>query len=212
MISTESASMAENSLARSPLGHFTAITHADDALSMRELPFRGVIDLRLDQRDKGARDAAELALVVALPEAGRCVVGATGSVLWLGPDEFLVVTEPEREITVLASLLGALRGRRAAVIDISDSRTIIALSGVHARDVLAKGCGIDLHPRSLALGHCAQSFLAKARIALYQLDDAPTYHILVERSLAEYLWLWLADAAEEFRGTSFTTTTAAKVG
>jgi sarcosine oxidase, subunit gamma len=204
--------MAESSLARSPLAHLAAVTRSDAGLSMRELPFRGVIDLRLDQRDKGARDAAELALVVALPEAGRSVIGAAGSVLWLGPDEFLIVTEPERETAVAASLLGALRGRRAAVIDISDSRTIIALSGFHARDVLAKGCGIDLHPRSLAPGQCAQTFLAKARIALYQLDDAPTYHILIERSLAEYLWLWLADAAAEFRGSSFATATATKVG
>jgi sarcosine oxidase subunit gamma len=204
--------MAESSLARSPLAHLAAVTRSDAGLSMHELPFRGVIDLRLDQRDKGARDAAELALVVALPEAGRSVIGAAGSVLWLGPDEFLIVTEPERETAVAASLLGALRGRRAAVIDISDSRTIIALNGFHARDVLAKGCGIDLHPRSLAPGQCAQTFLAKARIALYQLDDAPTYHILVERSLAEYLWLWLADAAAEFRGSSFATATATKVG
>jgi heterotetrameric sarcosine oxidase gamma subunit len=200
--------MAESSLARSPLGHFAATTHADAALSMRELPFCGVIDLRLDQRDKGARDAAELALVVALPEAGRSVIAAAGSVLWLGPDEFLIVTEPERQTSVAASLLGALRGRRAAVIDISDSRTIIALSGVHARDVLAKGCGLDLHPRSFAPGQCARSSIAKAGVALYQLDDAPTYHILVERSLAEYLWLWLADAAAGFRGSGSTTTAA----
>jgi len=200
--------MAENPLARSPLGHFANIANADGGLSMREVPFRGVIDLRLDQRDKGARDAAELALVIALPEAGRSVIGAAGSVLWLGPDEYLIVTEPGREVALVASLLGALRGRRAAVIDISDSRTMIALSGFHARDVLAKGCGIDLHPRSLAPGHCAQSFIAKARVTLHQLDDAPSYHILVERSLAEYLWLWLADAAEEFLESPIATTAA----
>jgi sarcosine oxidase subunit gamma len=200
--------MADSPLARSPLAHFAAIIDPDAGLSMRELPFRGVIDLRLDRRDRGARDAAELALVVALPEAGRSVIGPAGTVLWLGPDEFLIVTEPEREIGVAASLLGALRGRRAAVVDISDSRTIIALGGVHARDVLAKGCGIDLHPRSFAPGQCARSSLAKAGVALYQLDDTPTYYILVERSHAEYLWLWLADAAAEFRGSSFTATAA----
>ena len=203
--------MAESPLARSPLGHFANIVNADGGLSMREVPFRGIIDLRLDQRDKGAHDAAELALVIALPDSGRSVIGAAGSVLWLGPDEYLVVTEPGRELALVASLLGALRGRRAAVIDISDSRTMIALSGFHARDVLAKGCGIDLHPRSLAPGHCAQSFIAKARVTLHQLDDAPSYHILVERSLAEYLWLWLADAAGEFRGSS-TATTAIRLG
>ena len=75
--------MVESPLARSPLAHFAAITDSGTGLSMRELPFRGVIDLRLDQRDRGARDAAELALVVALPEAGRSVIGPAGNVLWL---------------------------------------------------------------------------------------------------------------------------------
>src|SRR5260370_29060063 len=148
MISREIASMVESPLARSPLAHFAAITDSGTGLSMRELPFRGVIDLRLDQRDRGARDAAELALVVALPEAGRSVIGPAGNVLWLGPDEFLIVTEPEREIAVAASLLSAFRGRRAAGIDLRASRTIIAPSGVHAPDVLAKGGGMRLHPRS----------------------------------------------------------------
>ena len=102
----------------------------------------------------------------------------------------------------MATLSAALRGRRGAVIDISDSRTIIALSGKRARDLLAKGSGLDLHPRQFAPGQCAQSFLAKVKVALLQLDDTPSYHIVVERSVAEYLFLWLADAAREFSAGS----------
>ena len=193
--------MAETAQARSPLAHLAAPAGAA-TLAMRELAFRGLIDLRVDPRDKGAWAALESALVAALPQANRSVECAAGSVLWLGPDEFLVITEAGRETALAASLSAALRGRRGAVIDITDGRTIMALAGRHARDLLAKGSGLDLHPRSFAPGHCAQSFLAKVKIALHQLDDAPSYQIIVERSVAEYLFLWLADAAREFSAGS----------
>ncbi len=190
--------MVEGPAARSPLMHIPAPAFGD-GLTLREIPFLGLIDLRIDPRDKGAWGAAESALVATLPEANRSADCSAGTVLWLGPDEFLVVTEPGREAALAAALSAALRGRRGAVVDITDSRTTIALSGSHARDLLAKGSGLDLHVRAFAPGHCAQSFLAKVKIALRQLDDAPSYHIIVERSVAEYLWRWLADAAGEYR-------------
>jgi len=190
--------MVEAPTARSPLMHLAAPAFGD-GLSLREIPFLGLIDLRVDARDKGAWGAVESALVATLPEANRSAECPNGSVLWLGPDEFLVVTEPGREATLAASLTAALRGRRGAVVDISDSRATIALSGLHARDLLAKGSGLDLHPRAFSPGRCAQSFLAKVKIALRQLDEAPSYQIIVERSVAEYLWRWLVDAASEYR-------------
>jgi sarcosine oxidase subunit gamma len=193
--------MAETATARSPLGHLPAPA-LGTALTLHEKPFHGMVLLRLNLRDKGAREAVESAMVTSLPEANRAVAGAAGTVLWLGPDEFLIVGEPGGEAPLMASLSTALRGRRGVALDISDSRTMIALSGRRARDLLAKGSGLDLHPRSFAPGHCAQSFLAKVKIALHQLDDAPSYHIIVERSVAEYLFLWLADAAREFSAGS----------
>jgi sarcosine oxidase subunit gamma len=197
MISKESGCMADIAIARSPLGHLAAPA-SSAALALHEKPFHGMVALRVDARDDDARAAIETALRVALPPANRTVGCEGGVVLWLGPDEFLIVTEPGAENALVATLIAALRGKRGAVVDVSDSRTIIALSGKRARDLLAKGSGIDLHPRSFAPGQCAQSFLAKVKIALHQLDDAPSYHVIVERSVAEYLFLWLADAAREY--------------
>jgi sarcosine oxidase, subunit gamma len=198
MISKESGCMAELAIARSPLGHLAALAPST-ALTLHERPFHGMVALRVDPRDDAARAAVETALRAALPQTNRTIACAdSGVALWLGPDEFLIVTEPGEEAPLATTLSAALRGLRGAVVDISDSRTIVALSGKRARDLLAKGSGLDLHPRSFAPGQCAQSFLAKVKIALHQLDDTPSYHIIVERSVAEYLFLWLADAAREF--------------
>src|SRR5262249_30081917 len=75
-------------------------------------------------------------------------VAATGPlrVLWLGPDEWLVVTEGEAP-ELMPRLERAVAGRRAALNDLSSSRVIIELRGTGARALLAAGCGLDLHPR-----------------------------------------------------------------
>jgi sarcosine oxidase subunit gamma len=190
------------SAARSPLGDFPEAKSAPSAsasVSLREIPFRGLVNLRLDPADGVVRGAAEAALGFALPlEPNRVAEGVGRTALWLGPDEFLIVTEPGAEVALVAALRQGLNGHRAAVTDVSDGRTIIEIAGRHARNLLAKGCGLDLHPRVFAPGHCAQSGLAKARVLLRQTDASPRYEIFVERSHAEYLWLWLKDAAREF--------------
>jgi len=124
-------------------------------------------------------------------------VAVMGSVrtLWLGPDEWLVTAEDDTP-ELLPRLERAVAGRRAAVIDLSASWVVLAIAGSGARDLLAAGCGLDLHPRVFGPGQCAQTLLARVPIILDQLDDAPHYRVLVRRSFARWLTDWLADAAE----------------
>ena len=73
------------------------------------------------------------------------------------------------------------------------------LRGEHARDVLAKGCSLDLHPTVFGPGAAAQTMLGLAAVVLIPLNDTGTdYRILVRSSFARYLADWLIDAAEEF--------------
>jgi sarcosine oxidase subunit gamma len=58
---------------------------------------------------------------------------------------------------------------------------------------------IDLHPSAFRPGRCAQTLLGRAQVILQQVDETPTYHVLVRGSFAPYLAAWLADAAGEFR-------------
>jgi sarcosine oxidase, subunit gamma len=86
-----------------------------------------------------------------------------------------------------------------AAVDVSAQRTTIRLRGTHARDVLAKGCSIDLHPREFRPGEAVQTILGQAAVVLVALsEDATDYRILVRSSFAQYLAAWLLDAAGEF--------------
>ena len=70
----------------------------------------------------------------------------------------------------------------------------------HARAVLAKGCSIDVHPRSFGPGAGAQTTLGLAGVVLLSLGSTgDEFAVLVRTSFATYLTDWLTDASLEFR-------------
>ena len=83
--------------------------------------------------------------------------------------------------------------------DVSEARTTIAIAGPRARELLAKGTSIDLHPRVFRPGRCVQTGFAGANIILRQSDEVPSFEILVLNSFAEHLWAWLEGGAREYR-------------
>ena len=91
-----------------------------------------------------------------------------------------------------------LVGQHFAVSDVSDSRAVIGIAGINARDVLMKGCSLDLHPRVFKAGDCAQSGFARCHMLLHQINDIPTYDVYIHRSFSDYAWRWLEDAAREY--------------
>jgi sarcosine oxidase subunit gamma len=74
---------------------------------------------------------------------------------------------------------------------------VLHLSGTPARDVLAQGCPLDLHPRIFKRGASAGSHFFKASVWLWQTDEAPVYELLVRRSFTGYVWLMLERASAE---------------
>jgi sarcosine oxidase, subunit gamma len=171
---------------------------------LAEMPMTGQIGLRLDATDQKILQAAEKAIGFALPVTpNTATTKGKKAALWLGPDEWLLTTTAEQAGKLAGALTKALQGHHAAIFDVSDSRITISLSGENARDVLKKGCGLDLHPKSFTTGQCAQSTLALAHVLIHQVSEtkktkAATYQLFIHRSFAEYTWAWLEDAAGEY--------------
>jgi sarcosine oxidase, subunit gamma len=163
--------------------------------------FIAMIDLRLDPGGPAAADVGRH-LGVDLPTTPSTWVETESvRVIWLGPDEWLV-TNPFQTPQELEAGLREAVGGRGAVVDVSAQRTTLWLTGEHARDVLAAGCSIDLHPSVFRRGTAAQTLLGLASVVLLALDDTGTsYHILVRSSFAQYLARWLLDAAIEHSGS-----------
>lgn len=178
---------------------FTRASAVDSAdIVIAERPLLGHVNLRGDPHDGRFIAAVERATGIALPLAPNTVAeGHDTTICWLGPDEWLLVMPRNRVAEIASALCTALDGAFAAVTEISGGQTVIVLRGRAARDVLARGCPLDLHPRTFAPGRCAQSRLAKAPILLRQVDMEPAFEIVVRRSFADYLWSWLTEAAAD---------------
>ncbi len=165
---------------------------------LRELAFRAQVDVRLDPADVAARSAIE-SVVGALPlEPNTVHAGADAAVLWLGPDEWLVVGPEGGAPTLEAQLQTAIAGTAASVVDMSANRITLELSGPDARWILESGCPLDLHPRAFRPGQCAQTLLARANVILWQIAGQPdlVYRLLVRPSFAAYVAAWIGDAAQ----------------
>jgi sarcosine oxidase subunit gamma len=86
----------------------------------------------------------------------------------------------------------------ASIIDLTSAKAVIGIAGLRARDVLAKGCSIDLHPAEFPSGSAAATQVDHIACQLWQIDTTPDYELMVGRSLAKSLWSWLTASAAEF--------------
>jgi sarcosine oxidase subunit gamma len=121
----------------------------------------------------------------------------TGTVLWLAPATWMVVAEDLEDGALYENLRERLRDL-AAVMDQSHGRAALRLAGPRARDALAKGCRLDLHPRVFTPGMCAQTVIAQIGVLLHQRDEAPTYDLYVPAGYAADFLEWLISSAAEF--------------
>jgi len=157
----------------------------------------GHINLRGRASDSGFLKAVEQELGQALPVAPNTFSAGEHRVCWLGPDEWLVVTPVTAAVDLARRLERALASTHAAVNDVSGGQLALLLEGAGCRELLARGCTLDLHPREFKTGDCAQSGLARAAVLIALVDDSPTFMVVVRRSFSDYLCRWLAHAGRD---------------
>jgi heterotetrameric sarcosine oxidase gamma subunit len=132
-------------------------------------------------------------LGIDVPTTPRVSTGREAALVWAGPAQWLLVAEGR---DLLSRIVGGLAGF-AAVSDQSDARALIRFSGPRVRDVLAKGCPIDLHPRRFGPGDAAVTSIAHMGVQLWQIEDTPSYDLAVARSMAASFWSWFHVSAAE---------------
>lgn len=157
------------------------------------------IDLRGDPGSPRFLEATGQVLGVPLPLVpGTSAAGDDTTVFWLGPDEWLVTTGRRGAGGLAAELRTALEGLHAAITDVSDARVVFRVGGAAARELLAKGCSLDLHPRAFGPGACAQTLLARVPVLLHRPGETADIDVYVGRSFAGHLRTWMTDACLEF--------------
>lgn len=157
------------------------------------------VSLRGDPADKKFLSAVKKVTGSDLPLEAGSVVDRDGYIAhWVGPDEWLIHAAAGSQDTLVSNLRNALDGIHSSVVDVSDYYVVIRISGPNARDVLAKGCVLDLHPRAFPVGKVAGTLFANATVVLRHVDDGPTYDVQVRWSYADYLWNYFVEGAREY--------------
>jgi sarcosine oxidase subunit gamma len=105
-------------------------------------------------------------------------------VLWLGPDEWLVVAQPEAASRIERELKDALTGQDHSIIDVAANRIVFEL--IDGLEALSSGCGLDLHPTRWRPGMCAQTLFGQAQVILHQRSERTT-RVFVRPSFERYV-------------------------
>lgn len=132
-----------------------------------------------------------------LPQTPSVALTDTHGLVWSGPDQWLLLARQRMGFSDLVRLLSG----EAALSDQSHARAALCVSGSRAREVLAKGAMIDLHPEEFPVGATALTAIAHIGVQLWRTKDGPNgpaFEILVPRSMAGSFWSWFAASAAEF--------------
>ena len=114
-------------------------------------------------------------------------------ILWSGPSNWLLVSTKK---DILNSVQKICDDKNFAVTDLSHSRAIIELKGSNSKEVLKKGCPINLN--EFKVNNCANSVFHGITITIDMINENPeTFRIFALRSFGESLYHSITDACLE---------------
>ena len=181
----------------------TAVTATDTILSKPALLASwltglAIVNLRGNAEDPEFLSAISQTLNIALPvQPCSSMFDGVHRLVWAGPDDWFVIGPKGQASLIEMRLRTALAKMHHAVTDVSGGYTLLHLSGTPAREVLAQGCPLDLHPRVFGPGSSAGSLFFKTSIWLWQTDEEPSFEVLVRKSFMDYFWLMLERSTQE---------------
>lgn len=144
------------------------------------------------------RHALQQEMGLELPQPGYASSANSDiTAIWVAPNTWLI-TRPAMQGSDLIARIADAIGVSGSVVDQSCGYAALRLSGARTRELLAKGCRIDLHPRAFGPGRAAVTLLAHVHVVLRQVDEIPTFELIVPSTLAEHVFEWLCLSVAEF--------------
>jgi len=172
----------------------------DGSLGITVISDSGVsdkINLRTSPDNAVLRQALKRSVGSDLPlDANTFSAAGDRMVIWLGPDEWMIMAENGAAASIITELDTKEAGH-VAVTDVSDAIGAITMKGPHVRDVLAKHCGLDFHPDVFRQGVAQQSLLSHAGVTIACLED-DCFLVIGRSSFMPYIVALMQDASIEY--------------
>ncbi|WP_394179034.1 sarcosine oxidase subunit gamma [Marinomonas posidonica] len=186
----------------SPLHHVELAKIAEHGEFQGGVVFRelslGLLTLRCRPDVEQAANIESI-LGLALPTVPLTSVSSADgelTILWISPDEWLLQVPQDKAFELEARFFAEVSGH-VSLVNVSGGNTVFELSGDEVVNVLKKSTPIDFHDSEFPVGKVVSSVFAKSGATIFRTAEQ-SYQLIVRRSFADYLWLWLQDASKEY--------------
>lgn len=164
-------------------------------VTVTELGLRGMITLRGDLASTDVKKAATSVTGVDMPGQREANVNGEAGLAWMSPDELLVMVPYAQVDETLAGIGKVLKDQHYLAVNVSDARAVFQVQGAAVREIMAKLCPVDMAPGAFEPGQFRRTRMAQVPAAFWMVDQE-TVQIVCFRSVAEYAFNLLTDAAE----------------
>ncbi|MEP2027804.1 MAG: sarcosine oxidase subunit gamma family protein [Paracoccaceae bacterium] len=167
----------------------------DGIAEVREMGLHGMITLRGDLSLAKVRTAATGVAGGKMPARGECTAVDKSGIAWMSPDELLVMCAYDAVAANLEKMQKSLAKTHSLAVNVSDARAVFEVSGLNARDVMAKLCPVDLATEAFMPGMFRRTRMAQVPGAFW-MHSADRFRIICFRSHAQYVFDLLKIAAQ----------------
>ena len=127
-------------------------------------------------------------------ESPKVTMNKETRILWNAPRAWLIISSKKN---IVSSIKDKCDNENFAVTDISHSRAVIQIKGLQAKEVLKKGCPININ--EIQVNSCAGTVFNGITIVVDCVNNNPdTFNLLALRSFGETFYHHITDAALEF--------------
>jgi sarcosine oxidase, subunit gamma len=139
----------------------------------------------------------EYALGIVWPHQTGAAVSGHADIICVSPTDWLMISADTDAALLVQRLTTAFAGSSFSASDVSQALLRIQIDGPYLRDLLAKGCSLDLHPPLFPPGRSARTRFAGMPV-IVRCTGTSTFELIITQSYADFLLSWLEDAELEF--------------
>jgi sarcosine oxidase subunit gamma len=177
-------------------------TSFEGLIDVSEMAPQGMVTLRGDLSSPVLQAAVTDLTGVTMPGLRGAQMAGDSGLLWMSPDELLVLVPYRQAAQAVQRLTTALAGEHFLVLNVSDARVMFQLRGTQLRDVLAKVAPLDTSPEAFPVGELRRTRFAQVAAGVW-LTDQGTARVFCFRSLAEYMFNLLSAVADPDSAVGF---------
>jgi len=164
----------------------------NDHYSLVEKP-AGHLVIRIPEKGMAtAAKAIKSVTKLEIPNTLQAESNKNYTMIWIGPDEFLLLVPEFSEADVEEKLRKKMEGHYA-IANVSGGQTLLELSGERAETILKKSTVYDVHESNFPVAKAVTTKFAKSQVIIIR-TGAESFQLVVRRSFSDYIWQWIVDA------------------